>query len=174
MSERFWAEIMIPTLALQVAEVASNGELYEDRQDYEDGTTVINAPEVCWGKFDMEDVLVKLGIPFDRQTEGKYEYDPERRHFRPGKRGLCGLFWRGCDTVVTTTQDGDLSFTLETLEALAHKGQISLRQLKKSLNLPRTTVAEWARTHKAYLKRLIAKDPTPAEEDDRSEGEAAG
>ena len=51
------------------------------------------------GKFeDLESNLVQLGIPFDRYSSGHYEFQPERRYFRPGE----------CDReIVESEHDGE-------------------------------------------------------------------
>jgi len=44
--------------------------------------------EASYGEFDiLESFLREHEIPFTRRSEGRYEYDPETVHFRPG-RGL--------------------------------------------------------------------------------------
>ena len=44
--------------------------------------------EASWGEFDiLETFLREHEIPFTRHSAGRYEYDPETVHFRPG-RGL--------------------------------------------------------------------------------------
>ncbi|MBN2579379.1 MAG: hypothetical protein JXB10_10340 [Pirellulales bacterium] len=41
--------------------------------------------EASWGEFaDLEEFLQGHGIPFDRYSDGKYEYDCELKWFRPG------------------------------------------------------------------------------------------
>ena len=50
-----------------------------------DGELRLVDDEATGGEFpDFEDFLKKHKIPFDRQTDGKYEYDPELVHYRPG------------------------------------------------------------------------------------------
>jgi hypothetical protein len=40
--------------------------------------------EATWGEFaDLEEFLEEHGIPFDRYSDGKYEYDCEVKRFRP-------------------------------------------------------------------------------------------
>jgi hypothetical protein len=43
--------------------------------------------EARWGRFeDLEAFLVSYDIPFDRYSDGKYEYDPEWISFRVGEQ----------------------------------------------------------------------------------------
>lgn len=52
----------------------------------EDGVLCFCDDQAKYGEFEaLEAILVKLGIAFDRDSEGKYEYDPETRSFRPGE-----------------------------------------------------------------------------------------
>jgi len=40
--------------------------------------------EARWGQFEeLETYLVEQAIPFDRLSDGRYEYSPELRQFRP-------------------------------------------------------------------------------------------
>lgn len=52
----------------------------------DDGILCFCDDQARYGEFEtLEATLAKLGIAFDRESEGKYEYDPEIRHFRPGE-----------------------------------------------------------------------------------------
>lgn len=45
--------------------------------------------QATWGHFEsLESFLEKHRVPFDRQTDGKWEYDPHRLQFRPGRKPL--------------------------------------------------------------------------------------
>ena len=56
--------------------------------------------EIAWGEFEeLEGWLREHGIPFERQTSGKYEYDPCFVEFRPDLPGEP-------DRYTLTTQDG--------------------------------------------------------------------
>jgi hypothetical protein len=61
-------------------------DLLEGRSDHA-GALVLRLcdDQANWGHFEaLEDFLVEHAIPFDRFSEGKYEYDPEWVSFRPG------------------------------------------------------------------------------------------
>lgn len=49
------------------------------------GMLCLKDAEASWGEFaELERFCVKHGIAFERETEGKYEFDPETSSFRPG------------------------------------------------------------------------------------------
>ncbi|MEW6048300.1 MAG: hypothetical protein AB1609_17795 [Bacillota bacterium] len=59
-----------------------------------------------WGEFeDLEQYLVQHGIPFNRHTEAKYEYDATLRVFRPGV----------LDEEVPANQDGNIVVLAEDI-----------------------------------------------------------
>jgi len=66
-----------------------NGELkMHDRGNtevnLEDGLFTLIDHQARYGEFpDIEELLQSKGIPFDRSSAGKYDYDPEHRIYRP-------------------------------------------------------------------------------------------
>jgi hypothetical protein len=54
----------------------------------EDGLLYFAEMEQAWGEFqELEGWLREHGLPFRRQSEGKYEYAPERIEHRPDLKG---------------------------------------------------------------------------------------
>ena len=52
------------------------------------GTLELMNDQARYGQFEeLEAFLVKHKIPFDRHSDAKYEFDPERVVFRPGMKG---------------------------------------------------------------------------------------
>jgi len=63
-----------------------------------------------WGEIAaLEAFLQKHNVPFTRQTDGKYEYDPEVLEFRPGRE----------PTSSTTNKSGEPVIPISTLTELA-------------------------------------------------------
>ena len=68
-----WGENFSPTDGTELFAAAKNGELR------------LVDDEARGGEFDdLEKFLKEKKIPFDRFTDGKYEYDCEAVHYRPG------------------------------------------------------------------------------------------
>ena len=133
MADRMTAEIAIggPVPAALVAELIQAIQLEnigltcdEATIDLEDADDLLRAAqggplrlldhEVPGGEFDLlEAFLVHYGIPFDRWSDGIYEYDPELVRFRPG-------------------QDVRVSFTLKNKEPVVEQRQLApaLKALK--------------------------------------------
>ena len=106
MSDRFPGEIVIggkvPSALLEefLGEVASSGASVGDYGDApfdgrtaeelrgaldEDGHLRLADPEACYGQFDdLEAFCVRHGIPFDRHSDARYEFDAVNVTFRPG------------------------------------------------------------------------------------------
>ncbi|MDI6824662.1 MAG: hypothetical protein QME87_09955 [Bacillota bacterium] len=72
----------------------------------EPDSLVCEADDAPWGRFEeLEEYLVQHGIPFDRHTEAKYEYDAVLRVFRPG----------ALDEEVPANQDGNIVVLAEDI-----------------------------------------------------------
>ena len=106
MADRFPGEITIggkvPSALLEefLGEVASSGASVGDYGDApfdgrtaeelrgaldEDGHLRLADPEACYGQFDdLEAFCVRHGIPFDRHSDARYEFDAVNVTFRPG------------------------------------------------------------------------------------------
>jgi hypothetical protein len=108
MGDRFWGRIEFPARmidpevreALEGEGVEFDGDnLVEKRmQTYDpevyvdDGILSLDDQEASYGMFDdLERLLRKKGIPFDRQIGQAYEYTPERVIFRPAHNDVPAL-----------------------------------------------------------------------------------
>jgi hypothetical protein len=106
--DRYWGRIEFPArmidvelreaLELEGAEF-ENGNLIEKRNQVygpeiyvDDGIFTLDDQEADYGMFsDLEDLLRKKGIPFDRQSGQAYDYTPELVIFRPAPDGAPAL-----------------------------------------------------------------------------------
>ena len=90
MSDKFWGEIYVP-VALMDAEIkeafkADTDEIAKPMEDIIDGLYSLGDSEAPYGEFpDLEKLLVRKGVPFDRHSEAKFEYSAEIRKFRPAQ-----------------------------------------------------------------------------------------
>jgi hypothetical protein len=105
MADEFWGRLEFPArliddevreaLEKEGAEV-NGGRLIERRNRVwgpeiyvENGIFTLDDQEAKYGMFsDLEDLLRKKGIPFDRQSGQAYNYTPELVIFRPAKNGV--------------------------------------------------------------------------------------
>ena len=101
MSDRYRGTIEFPVSALKDAEIRQAAEeegvtfdgdepgaQYDDEVQVNDGIFLYTAPEIRNGMFDdLERVLKMKGIPFDRVSEGYYEYPAEQVIYRPAMNG---------------------------------------------------------------------------------------
>ena len=91
----------------------------------EDGLLHFADCEVAWGEFqELEGWLREHGIPFQRQSSGKYEYDPCFVEFRPDLPGKP-------DRYTLTTQEGAPVICHEEIEK-AMQGMAKLVDDKKT------------------------------------------
>jgi hypothetical protein len=80
--------------------------------------------EASWGEFDgLEKFLEEHHILFTRQSEGRYEHEPERVEFRPGAGKVCLATDRSGEAVVRAAELGDLEGTLTKTLQLVQGGQ---------------------------------------------------
>ncbi|MCL4502385.1 MAG: hypothetical protein M1438_11125 [Deltaproteobacteria bacterium] len=98
MSDRFSGSIEFPAAAMD-GEIKSlleeEGVEFEPlRANYdisvqiEQGLFYMHNPEANWGQFEeLEAMLRRKGIPFDRDTSSYFDYTPERVIFRPATNG---------------------------------------------------------------------------------------
>jgi hypothetical protein len=78
----------------------------------ENGTITLYDSEARYGEFpELEAFLIDHGIPFDRLSEAKWEYDGEVVKFRP----VHELYH------LLATQDGETSITSEEIEEIAKR-----------------------------------------------------
>ncbi len=136
MSDRFWGKIMIggeisPRTAAKLAVFISGNNLFGEygetpfipnsaddlalRASETGGYLKFSDDEASWGQFgELEHFLVQHKIPYDRQSEAKYEYDAELIVYRP-ESGLVRY---------PTDQDGNVLVPAET----ARKAIASIRK----------------------------------------------
>lgn len=89
MAEYFGATLYVPKhlitpeIAAMIKDYRENFPDTEEREG--NGISALFSPEASWGQFDdIEEALVKAGIPFDRETSN-YDSDPSyTTYFRPG------------------------------------------------------------------------------------------
>lgn len=63
------------------------GSDFEPQNATKDGLLCLYDDEAAWGEFDaIERFCIEHEIEFDRDSEGKYEYDPESQRFRKGMK----------------------------------------------------------------------------------------
>ena len=145
MSDRMAVTITVPSWALDVPSVARllKEDPAEDFIDNLDGTTGVFQSEAAWGEWPaLESLLITEGIAFDRHSDGKYEYDPETRFFRPAAGDL-----PACDVVVLTLANGEPVVPLDTLKALAQAGPLTVDTITEALGIPALSVADWGIAH---------------------------
>lgn len=85
----------------------------------EEGTFTFEDEEVAWGRFgDLENYCIQNDIPFQRNADGKYEYNPECVWWRPGMKEVVEEI---CDT------DANVRVELSEIEEMIAK----VRQRKR-------------------------------------------
>jgi len=98
MGDRFSASIEFPAGAIDEeikSLLAEEGVEFEPlRANYdisvqiEQGLFYMHNPEASWGQFEeLEAILRRKGVPFDRETGAYFDYTPERVIFRPANNG---------------------------------------------------------------------------------------
>jgi hypothetical protein len=110
--------------------------------------------EAAWGEFEeLEGWLREHKIPFQRQTSGKYEYDPCFVEFRPDLPGKA-------DRCMLTTQNGAPVICCEEIEKAMHG-------MAKLVNDKRRTAEKrlqaWERIYRRLSRSMPPKlPPLPA------------
>ena len=110
--------------------------------------------EAAWGEFEeLEGWLREHSIPFQRQTSGKYEYDPCFVEFRPDLPGKA-------DRCMLTTQNGAPVICCEEIEKAMHG-------MAKLVNDKRRTAEKrlqaWERIYRRLSRSMPPKlPPLPA------------
>ena len=76
----------------------------------ENGHFVRDDCEACYGQFEeLEDLCRELGLPYIRQSDGKYEFSPEI------------VFWQPCMREpyhVVTDHDGNMQVSMDAVRAI--------------------------------------------------------
>ena len=81
-----------------------------------------------WGQFEeLERQLIHWQIAFDRHNEGKYEINPERFSFRPGKEGVAYLTNAQEQVVIEAEPLWPLLDRVATARRAVHRQTIVLR-----------------------------------------------
>lgn len=120
----------------------------------EDGTLVLHDCQARYGEFpELEGFLVSHGIPFDRSSEAKYEYDGEIVKFRPGH----GTYH------MSATQEGEATISASEIEGIV-KRLDEIEGMRKDQLL---AVAESVRDD---LRSLMAMDVPPVPRFETVEG----
>jgi hypothetical protein len=103
--------------------------------------------EAAWGEFEeLEGWLREHGIPFQRQTSGKYEYDPCFVEFRPDLP-------RKPDRHTLTTQNGAPVISREEIEK-------SMQGMAKLVNDSKRTAEKRLRAWERIYRRLSRSMPS--------------
>lgn len=127
MADRMYAEINIPAILIvgDVAEAVKSEFSIDDDElrgiisTSKNGVASFSQEEIAWGRFDLEDELVDLSVPFDRHSAPKYEYQAETRAYRPASQ--CGR--PEMDATVLTDNDGEPYITCKELFELFDRGE---------------------------------------------------
>ena len=102
--------------------------------------------EAAWGEFEeLEGWLREHGIPFQRQTSGKYEYDPCFVEFRPDLP-------RKPDRYTLTTQNGAPVISREEIEK-------AMQGMAKLVNDNKRTAEKRLRAWEKIYRRLSRSMP---------------
>ena len=122
MSDRFWGEIAFPLVLMdkEIEEIIETETTGDSNIDKTDDLYFFGDPDAKYGEFEeLEELLVNKGIPFDRHSEAKYEYEAETRKYRPpvGESG-------GCDVVINTNQDGHPVVYADDVRTYVVKGDL--------------------------------------------------
>ena len=106
--------------------------------------------EAAWGEFaELEGWLQEHNIPFQRQSSGKFEYDPCFVEFRPDLPGKP-------DRYTLTTQEGAPVICREEIE----KALQSMARLAKDKKRPATKrLQAWERIYQKLSNSIPAKLP---------------
>ncbi|GMU20588.1 MAG: hypothetical protein AMXMBFR13_06850 [Phycisphaerae bacterium] len=106
----------------------------------EDGVLCFCDDQARYGEFEgLEAALVKLGIAFDRESEGKYEYDPEVRHYRPGEidevrctnhEGVPVIYPADVEKALKALKAGKIEKSIQMLEKLCPQAPSPLLQFE--------------------------------------------
>ncbi len=106
--------------------------------------------EAAWGEFqELEDWLREHAIPFQRQSSGKYEYDPCFVEFRPDLLGKP-------DRYTLTTQEGAPIICREEIEEAIE----SMARLVDDKRQPAAKrLQAWERTYRRLIRSIPPKLP---------------
>ncbi|PSR27613.1 MAG: hypothetical protein C7B46_19310 [Sulfobacillus benefaciens] len=87
--------------------------------------------------------MITEGIAFDRHSDGKYEYDPETRYFRPATADT-----PASDVRVLTLANGEPVVPLATLDTLRRTASLTWDAITAELGIPAQSVAAWSQAHR--------------------------
>ena len=114
MADYFWGRIEIGgDLRKQDSPRFCRGARIDDSdlaEHMEDGHFVREDCEACYGQFEeLEDLCRELGLPYIRQSDGKYEFSPEVVFWVPGM---------GEPRHVVTDHDGNMQVAMDDVRAV--------------------------------------------------------
>lgn len=119
--------------------------------------------EASWGEFDgLEKFLEEHHVPFTRQSEGRYEYEPERVEFRPGEGKVCLATDRSGEAIVRTAELVDLEGALTKTLHFVQGGET-----KRATSALRTAIKKLRRALPPSVPPLepfeivVAREPHP-------------
>ena len=76
----------------------------------EDGQFVLEENDARYGQFEeLEELCRELGLPYRRQSDGKYEFSPEIAFWMPGMDGADGII---------TDHDGNMQVAMQCVRAI--------------------------------------------------------
>lgn len=114
-----------------------------------DGEIILRDPEVAWGKFeDLEKFCEDHDLTYRRETEGKYEYDPETAYWTPGmKEALC----------MVTSRDGNATVQVGTLRHEIGNLKKFLKKVNKIEKAP-LHINDKDPQRKAWAKHILSQN----------------
>ncbi len=155
MGERFWGIIEIPKRFItdDICDAICSERGWPDvevRKEIdalpENGIYEIEDDEASYGQFEeIEGTLIEAGIPFDRRSGGKYEFDPETYIYRPESE--CGQPEKR--VTQENNEQGDALIRADVLEKLVKlASKVLKKRLKKLLDETlldvRSPLQDWA------------------------------
>lgn len=166
MADWLGTRITVPKKALDLREVREKMEAMEECYDDDDGLTVTGMDLAPWGCFDeLEELLRRFRIAYDRSNEAKYDCEAYLVQYRPepDQPSEADDEWE-----VHITQSGAPLIAFSDLVQLAEErgGTLTIQDIRHNIGPTSETVAEWSQRHAAYLAEIArglgaATAPTP-------------
>lgn len=155
MGDYFYGEVTFPAIAMHHEEVLSSirGD-HAGMDRHEDGTVTVWDDNAPGGVPHLEDILLHLAVPFDRESSSMYEYDHMVRFYRPkgcGRPAIDEAFTGAADEVLVNVEDVINLGSAKT-------GHLNVRKLKRLLHIPEESVTEAAKRCEKAILRRIRKD----------------
>ena len=110
-----WARLEFPTRFLDDEINKELAEYYGDSEngepDIEDGIFCLEDGEAAYGEFEeLETLLKKKGIPYDRETAMDWNQPPCRQIYRPARNGNAEM-----DERIQLNSDGEVAVSVRAL-----------------------------------------------------------